>query len=88
MYSKVSKNTALIDELKSKNLARWRNYFAHNAFMHEFMNRTSSSPFEAHPIEDITRVIQSVCELLSKLSEEIRNLQVVHKKVCGVQGQD
>ena len=81
MFSNVSNNEALIKELKAKELGKWRNFFAHNAFAHEFMSRDSKSPYTQHSVEEILQVSRHVEELVLKLGEELKNLGNVHARL-------
>jgi len=80
MFSNVSKNETLVSDLKSKDVIRWRNFCAHNAFMHEFMNRTSQSFFSQHSVEEIKRVALYTGELVLKVGEELKKLQDLHMR--------
>lgn len=85
MFSNVSKNETLVEELKSKDILKWRNFFAHNAFMHEFMNRTSKSSCSPHSVNEVEVVARYVAGLGLKLRDEFERLQSIHVSVCGGQ---
>ncbi len=87
MFSNVSKNEALVAELKSKDVLKWRNFCAHNAFMHEFMSRTSKSTFSPHSADEVEAVARHVAGLGLKLRDELKRLQSIHSRVCGDQGE-
>ncbi|MGO2007920.1 hypothetical protein [Vreelandella alkaliphila] len=81
MFAKVSNNQALIKELQAKKLGKWRNFFAHNAFAHEFMSRNSQSSYTPHSVEEVQQVSLYVGELVLKLGEELKALQKVHARL-------
>jgi hypothetical protein len=81
MFAKVSNNKVLIKELQTKELGKWRNFFAHNAFAHEFMSRDSESLYTQHTVEEVQQVSRHVGELVLKLGEELKNLKSVHARL-------
>lgn len=81
MFAKVSRNDALIKELQAKELGKWRNFFAHNAFAHEFLSRNSKSSYSQHSIEDVQQVTRHVGDLVLKLGEELKTLQNAYARL-------
>lgn len=81
MFSKVSNNKPLVKELQVKELGKWRNFFAHNAFAHEFMSQDSKSSYTQHSVEDVQQVSRHVGELVLKLGEELKTLKNVHAQL-------
>ncbi|MFT7295232.1 MAG: hypothetical protein ACI87Q_003093 [Pseudohongiellaceae bacterium] len=81
MFAKVSNNMVLIKELQKKELGKWRNFFAHNAFAHEFMSRDSESLYTQHTVEEVQQVSRHVGELVLKLGEELKALKSVHARL-------
>lgn len=82
MFSNVSKNEVLVEELKSKELLKWRNFCAHNAFEHELMNRSSKNSFTPHSAAEVEKVARNVGELVLKVGNELKRLQEIHSRVC------
>ena len=75
MFAKVSNNELLVKEPQAKELGKWRNFFAHNAFAHEFMNRTSTSSYSPHFAEEVQKVALYVGDLVLRLGKELKILQ-------------
>ena len=79
MFSNTSKNDPLIEDLKK--VVKWRNFCAHNAFAHEFMNRNSHSSFDPHSSEDVEKVAKFSSELVLRLGDELKKLQKIHAQL-------
>lgn len=86
MFSKISKNEVLIRDLKK--VVEWRNFCAHSAFAHEFLNRTSISPFSEHSVLDIKKVVDFSSDLVLRLKNEIENIRRVHIEIMTDQNQN
>jgi DNA replicative helicase MCM subunit Mcm2 (Cdc46/Mcm family) len=81
MFSTVSSNTELASDLWK--VVEWRNYCAHNAFVHEFLDRTTKSPFKAHGSEDVEAVAKVARSLVERLGAEMKEIREAHKTVLG-----
>lgn len=74
-FKKTNFNEAVISQLESEDLQNWRNFLAHNAYQHEFLNRTSASTFSRHTPVDVAKVGIHVGNLVLDIGEEIKKLQ-------------
>lgn len=81
MFSEVTLNDELIKDLRK--VIKWRNYCAHNAFAHEFLDRMGKSPFKPHPIEDVTTIVQFSASLVERLGDEMKSIRELHAEVIG-----
>lgn len=81
MFSTVSANGELVKDLRK--VIEWRNYCAHNAFVHEFLESGSKSPFKPHPVEDIHVIIKFAAILVERLGGEILTIRATHAVVTG-----
>jgi len=81
MFSAVSSNAELIIDLGK--VVEWRNYCAHNAFVHEFLDRTTKSPFKAHGSEDVEVVARVASSLVERLGTEMKAIREAHRAVIG-----
>ena len=81
MFSVVTLNDDLIKDLRK--VTEWRNYCAHNAFAHEFLERVGSSPFKPHPAEDVTSIVRFSTSLVERLGNEIKSIRALHAGVKG-----
>ena len=84
MFSNTSKNDVLIEDLKK--VVKWRNFCAHNAFTHEFLDRNSKSSFTHHSADDIEQVAKISSELALRLGDELKKIQKIHTELIGVSG--
>ncbi|OJF68042.1 hypothetical protein BK026_04190 [Alteromonas sp. V450] len=78
MYSLVSSNDDLIKKLRK--VEPWRNFCAHNAYLHEYFSRTNSSPYSTHTEDDIDKVLLHTKELLAFLNEDVKKLTSLHSE--------
>jgi hypothetical protein len=81
MYETITSNTGIVNDLRK--IIEWRNFFAHNAFRHEFLERTGSSPYKQHSIDEVHRVALFSSALVESLGEEVKALQKVYKTTIG-----
>jgi len=81
MFSAVTVNEELVKDLRK--VIEWRNYCAHNAFVHEFLDRASKSPFKPHPVEDIDIIIKFSAGLVERLGNEMKSISAMHVAVIG-----
>ena len=81
MFSEINCNTELVSDLGK--VLKWRNYCAHNAFAHEFLDRAGASPFAAHDTEDVHAVVRFSTNLLERLGNEMKVLRELHQVVIG-----
>ncbi|MCB2215824.1 hypothetical protein [Desulfofustis glycolicus] len=79
LFSDVTKNHSLVTDLK--NIVQWRNFCAHNAYLHEFQNRNDQSNFSNHSIEDLVKVLKHLNELVNRVGIEVAKLREVQKKL-------
>jgi hypothetical protein len=79
MFSKISKNEVLISDLKK--IVEWRNFCAHSAFSHEFLNRKSVSRFSEHSAQDLKKVVDFSSDLVLRLTNEIKDIRTIHIEV-------
>ena len=79
MFSRVNRNVELISDLEK--VLQWRNFCAHNAFLHEFLDRTGISPFTTHSIEEVIAVLKFSSILIERLGNEIKILRDLHRSV-------
>ncbi|RZF93827.1 hypothetical protein EXT42_05180 [Pseudoalteromonas sp. CO302Y] len=80
-YIAVTSNNELIQALKSKDLTKWRNFFAHNAFHHELMKRNSKSQYTEHSYEDLMLVREKIHRLNNDLTKEVIKLRKVKDSI-------
>ncbi len=80
MISEVKDDDELINELRA--IVKWRNFCAHNAFAHEFLNRASKSDFTPHDEKDVMTVSIHSAKLVERLGTELLSLREVHRTVC------
>lgn len=73
MFSGVSSNLKLIDDLRS--IVKWRNFCAHNAYKHEFMSRRSATPVSAKDVKDVQNVLISASKLVEQIGNDMRTLR-------------
>lgn len=73
MFSGVTGNVDLVKDIRKVN--EWRNFCAHSAFAHEFLNRAGKSPFKPHSTEDVQNIIKFCASLVERLGEEIELLR-------------
>ena len=76
MFSAVAANDDLVKDLRK--VIEWRNYCAHAAFVHEFFDRASKSPFNPHTVEDIHTIIKFSADLVERLGNEIKAIRATH----------
>lgn len=81
MFTEVNCNAELIGDLGK--VVKWRNFCAHNAFAHEFLDRASASPFTAHDTEDVIAVVKFSSSLVERLGSEMKVLRELHQVVLG-----
>lgn len=81
MFSEVTANDALVNDLRK--VIQWRNFCAHNAFVHEFLNRTSKSPFELHTTEDVNIIAKLAFGFIERLDTEMKSIRAEHATVIG-----
>ena len=81
MFSAVTLNDELIKDLRK--VIEWRNYCAHNAFVHEFLDRMGRSPFKPHPIEDVATIIKFSIWLVERVGDEMKSIRKLHAEVIG-----
>lgn len=79
MFSTVTANEELVKDLRK--VTEWRNYCAHNAFVHEFLDRASKSPFKQHPVEDIHVITEFAANLVERLGTEMKTIRAMHSVV-------
>lgn len=81
MYEVVTSRAELVKDLRK--LTEWRNFFVHNAFMHELLARGGNSPFTQHSVEDLGKVLEDAKEVLVRLGQEVKELQALYKSISG-----
>ncbi len=81
MFSEVNCNAELISDLG--NVLKWRNFCAHNAFAHEFLDRAGASAFAAHDLEDVQAVVKFSTALVERLGNEMNVIIELHRVVKG-----
>jgi hypothetical protein len=79
MFSEVNCNSELIGDLGK--VVKWRNFCAHNAFVHDYLDRASESPFSAHETEDVIAVVKLSSALVERLCSEMKVLRDLHQVV-------
>jgi|GEM_PF-2247141 len=79
MFSEVTANDELVNDLRK--VIEWRNFCAHNAFAHEFLNRASKSPFKSHPAEDVKAIVKFSANLVERLGNEMKLIREIHVAV-------
>jgi hypothetical protein len=82
MYEVVTSTPQVAADLRK--LVQWRNFFAHNAFRHELLARSGSSPFGSHSVEDVRKVVLAAREVVERLGKEVQQLQTTYRSVAGV----
>lgn len=82
MYEVVTSTPEVAVDLRK--LVQWRNFFAHNAFRHELLARSGSSPFESHSVEDVRKVVMAASEMVERLGKEVQQLQTIYRSVARV----
>jgi hypothetical protein len=82
MFSEINCNTELVGDLGK--VMKWRNFCAHNAFAHEFLDRAGASPFTAHDTEDVQAVGKFSADLVERLGNEMKALRKLHRVAKGV----
>jgi len=81
MFSAINSNAELISDLGK--VVNWRNFCAHNAFAHEFLDRANASPFTAHDTEDVMVIVQFSTALVERLGSEMKAIRDLHQVVIG-----
>jgi hypothetical protein len=81
MFSDINSNTELISDLGR--VLKWRNFCAHNAFAHEFLDSAGASPFKAHDAEDVKVIVQFSSALVERLGNEMKEIRELHQVVMG-----
>lgn len=81
MFSEINSNAELISDLGK--VLKWRNFCAHNAFAHEFLDRAGASPFKAHDTEQVKVVVQVSSALVERLGNELKEIRELHQVVVG-----
>jgi hypothetical protein len=79
MYSKLSKNAALVDRLKR--LVKPRNYCAHRAYAHEFQSRIDPSVNVHVELRTIVTANSEAMKALDELHEELNAIASLHSRV-------
>lgn len=77
MFSGISANQQLIGELRK--IEEWRNFCAHRAYVHEFMNRQSGTPVTAKDIEDVKTVTTTAVNLVKQIGSDMLILRETHR---------
>jgi len=73
MYEKASGDGELVKKMKSA--VRWRNFCAHNAYLHWLYSRTKNSPFTSHSVADLRQVKEFSLFLVQRVGNEIKSLR-------------
>ena len=79
LYSSVSANNHLVAEIKK--IEEWRNFCAHGAFTHEFLQRGTANAVSIDNINDIQKVISVSVKIVEQLGAEIIALRTVHAEL-------
>lgn len=85
MFSGVSANHQLVSDLRK--IEEWRNFCAHRAYMHEFMNRQSGIPISAQDVEDVNTVATSAVDLVKQIGNDMLILRETHRKLFGAESE-
>ena len=81
MFSELNSNAVLVGDLGKA--VKWRNFCAHNAFAHEFLNKSSVSPFTAHDAEDVEVIAKFSTALVERVDNEMKAIRELHRAVIG-----
>lgn len=74
MYEKAFGDKLLVTEMRSA--LGWRNYCAHNIYVHWLYSATSASPYTAHTIDDLCNVKNFTVDLVQRIGKEIETLKL------------
>lgn len=83
LFSQVSTNEQLIKDLKK--VRPWRNFCAHNAFSHEFLNTHGESGFDDRKESELKLVVESCQNILERIGAEIKLVQHEYRSRVKVQ---
>lgn len=81
MFSSVTTNQQLVSELRK--ILKWRNFCAHRAYVHEFMNRQGSTPITSDDIADVQTATTFGVNLVEQINSEMRSIRKVHLTIFG-----
>lgn len=81
MFSAINSNSELVGDLGK--ILKWRNFCAHNAFIHEILNSASKSPFTPHGAEDVEGIVKFSSSLVECLGKEMSAIRELHRTVMG-----
>jgi hypothetical protein len=76
MFSGVTANRQLVRDLGK--IVEWRNFCAHCAYKHEFMNRGGTNPVSAKDVVDVQTTTTFAVNLVEQLGNEMRALKQAH----------
>jgi len=79
VYKTASGDSELVTDMKSA--VEWRNFCAHNAYLHWLYSQTTSSPFTAHSVAELRQVKDFSSNLAQRVGNEINTLRA---QVSGV----
>lgn len=79
MFSQVNSNSELIKELKLSE--EFRNFCAHRAYVHEFMNRKTSQAVSQNDIDDMRKATIQAADLVQKIGFEIAAIRKNHDRL-------
>lgn len=79
MFSRVSANRTLIEDLKS--IEKWRNFCAHRVYTHEFLKRGTSEAVSQSDIDDLQKVTAAGVKLVEQLGIEMVAIRSTHAKL-------
>jgi hypothetical protein len=72
-YEKASGDGALVASMKST--LDWRNFCAHNAYLHSLYSQTGKSQYTPHSIDDLRHVRAFSNNLVLRVGDEIKALR-------------
>ncbi len=73
MYEAASGDGELVKDMNSA--VSWRNFCAHNAYLHWLYSQTKNSPFTTHSVTDLRQVKDFSLTLVQRVGNEIKSLR-------------
>ena len=73
MFEAASGDGELVKDMKSA--VSWRNFCAHNAYLHWLYSQTKNSPFTTHSVADLRQVKDFSSTLVQRVGNEIKSLR-------------
>jgi len=74
MYKAASGDGELVKDMQSA--VNWRNFCAHNAYLHWLYSQTNTSPFTTHSVADLRQVKDFSSTLVQRVGNEIKSLRL------------